>query len=71
MSSFKIFVVEDDRILARRMAYELEMNPDFEVEMFYDGESFLKRLNESPDAITLDYLLPDTTGAEVLIKILS
>lgn len=71
MSTFKIFVVEDDKILARRMAYELEMNPDYEVEMFYDGESFLKHLDEVPDAITLDYLLPDTTGAEILKKILS
>ncbi len=71
MSTFKIFVVEDDKILARRMAYELEMNPDYEVEMFYDGESFLKHLDEAPDAITLDYLLPDTTGAEILQKIVT
>ena len=71
MSTFKIFVVEDDKILARRMSYELEMNPDYEVEMFYDGESFLKRLDEAPDAITLDYLLPDTTGAEILQKIVA
>jgi len=71
MSRFKIFVVEDDKILARRMAYELELNPDFEVEMFYDGESFLKQLEENPDAITLDYLLPDTTGAAILKKILA
>lgn len=71
MSTFKIFVVEDDKILARRMSYELEMNPDYEVEMFYDGESFLKHLNEAPDVVTLDYLLPDTTGAEILQKIVA
>lgn len=71
MSRFKIFVVEDDKILARRMAYELELNPDFEVDMFYDGESFLKHLEEGPDAITLDYLLPDTTGGAILKKILA
>ncbi|MBN2237745.1 MAG: sigma-54-dependent Fis family transcriptional regulator [Bacteroidales bacterium] len=69
MSRFKIFIVEDDRILAKRMSYELELNPDFEVEMFYDGETFLKHLEEHPDAVTLDYLLPDTTGNEVLLKI--
>ncbi len=71
MSTFKIFIVEDDKILARRMAYELEMNPDYEVETFYNGESFLKHLNETPDAVTLDYLLPDTTGAEILQKIIA
>lgn len=69
MAAFKIFVVEDDRILARRMAYELELNPDFEVDVFYDGESFLAHLDETPDAITLDYLLPDTTGTEILQEI--
>jgi len=70
MGYFKIFVVEDDKILARRMSYELELNPDFDVEVFYDGESFLKQLNEgSPDVITLDYLLPDCTGTEILAKI--
>jgi len=53
------------------MSYELQLNPDFEVEVFSDGESFLKQLHQGqPDAITLDYLLPDTTGAEVLQKIL-
>jgi DNA-binding NtrC family response regulator len=71
MAVFKIFVIEDDKILAKRMSYELEMNADYEVEVFYDGESFLKQLqNERPDAITLDYLLPDTTGTEVLKKVI-
>ncbi len=71
MANFKIFVIEDDKILARRMSYELELNPDYEVDVFYDGESFLKQLqNERPDAITLDYLLPDTIGTEVLQKVI-
>lgn len=71
MGNFKIFIVEDDKILARRMSFELELNPDFDVEVFYDGESFLKRFNEGcPDAITLDYFLPDTNGSEILPKVL-
>lgn len=71
MGSFKIFVVEDDKILARRMSYELELNPDFEVTVFYEGDNFIKHIKEEcPDAITLDYLLPDSTGSEILKKIL-
>ncbi|NOR86580.1 MAG: response regulator [Bacteroidales bacterium] len=70
MDTFKIFIVEDDKIFAKRLQYELGLNPDFEIFVFYDGKSLLKNLHNNPDMITLDYHLPDTTGKDILKKIM-
>lgn len=69
MDTFKIFIVEDDRIFAKRLHFELSLNPDFDIHVFYDGKSLLENLNQDPDMITLDYHLPDSTGDEILKKI--
>lgn len=70
MDTFKIFIVEDDKIFAKRLQYELSLNPDFEIYVFHDGKSLLENLHINPDMITLDYHLPDSTGDELLKKIL-
>ncbi|NPD46965.1 MULTISPECIES: sigma-54 dependent transcriptional regulator [unclassified Lentimicrobium] len=69
METFKIFIVEDDKIFAKRLNYELSLNPDFEIEVFYDGSSLLHALDREPDFITLDYHLPDSNGDELLKKV--
>ena len=66
---FKIFVVEDSEWYNRLLVHTLSLNPDYEVKSFLNGTDFLNCLNESPDVITLDYRLPDTTGLELLKKI--
>lgn len=70
MDTFKIFIVEDDKIFAKRLAYELSLNPDFETEVFHDGQSVCDNLHKTPDFITLDYHLPDGDGDDILKKIL-
>ena len=46
------------------------LNPDFEVKSFSSARDFLSQLSiRQPDAVTLDYRLPDATGGEVLQKI--
>ncbi|OYT16789.1 MAG: regulator [Bacteroidetes bacterium 4572_77] len=70
MGNFKIFVVEDDIIFAKRLKYLMEMDKENEVEVFYDGQSFLKELSKKPDLITLDYHLPDISGDKILKRIL-
>lgn len=69
MAQFKIFIVEDDRIFAKRIHYQLSLNPDFEINEFHDGKSLIKALDLNPDLITLDYHLPDIKGDEILKKI--
>lgn len=71
METFKIFIVEDDKIFAKRLNYELSLNPDFEIEVFFDGNSLLNALDKEPDFITLDYHLPDYNGDELLKKVVA
>jgi DNA-binding NtrC family response regulator len=64
--SVKIFVVEDDVIYCKFIKYVLDLNPDFEVEFFKTGQECISQLHKRPSVITLDYTLPDMTGAKVL-----
>ncbi|MBN8665121.1 MAG: sigma-54-dependent Fis family transcriptional regulator [Chitinophagales bacterium] len=47
----------------------LSLNPDYEVTVFNDEQSFFAQLHNKPDVVTLDYSLPKQTGEEVLKKI--
>jgi len=69
MAQFKIFIVEDDKIFAKRLHYQLSMNSDFEIFEFHNGKSLIRALDQNPDLITLDYHLPDLQGDEILKKI--
>lgn len=68
---FTIYVVEDDNWYRKLLQHNLSLNPDYEVEIFEDGASFLKRLSDKPHVVTLDYRLPDYNGEELLKKIKS
>jgi len=65
----RIFVVEDDKFYNKLIDHHLHLNPDFEVESFFDGRSFLNKLGDNPDIVTLDYSLPDINGDVILEKI--
>lgn len=65
----KIAIVEDDDWYAKMLEYTFRLNPDDEVVRYASGKEFLKKLDEQPNLVTLDFRLPDTTGAELLKKI--
>lgn len=69
MSAFKIFIVEDDEFYGEMLKHHLQKNPDYEVELFLNGNDCIKNLHKQPSAISLDYSLPDITGHEVIKKI--
>lgn len=69
MSTFKIFIVEDDEFYGEMLKHHLQKNPDYEVELFLNGSDFIKNLHKQPSAISLDYSLPDMTGYEIIKKI--
>ncbi|WP_114781582.1 sigma-54-dependent transcriptional regulator [Botryobacter ruber] len=66
---FNIFIVEDDVWYSELLEYHLSLNPDYEIKKFHSGKDCIASLHERPNVITLDYSLPDKTGAEVLKKI--
>ena len=65
----RIFVVEDDPMFQRMIKYVMEMNPDHEVHVFGTGKACLQQLHLQPDIISLDYTLPDISGAEVFKQV--
>ncbi len=65
----KIHIVEDDRVFNKLIERSLALNPDFEIDTYFDGETFFKHLPDNPDIVTLDLGLPDHTGEEILRQI--
>ncbi len=69
MSDFSIFIVEDDPIFGKILEHHLSLNPDYDVQLFSNGQDLLKNLYRNPSVITLDYSLPDLTGSDILKRI--
>ncbi|MCX6305183.1 MAG: sigma-54 dependent transcriptional regulator [Bacteroidetes bacterium] len=69
MTSFSIFIVEDEKFYGEYLKHYLSSNPDYEIRHFLTGKDFFDNLHKKPDVVTLDYSLPDMNGAAVLKKI--
>ena len=64
--NYLIYSVEDDKNISHLINVALSKQ-GYVVESFYDGESFLRRLNEQkPNLILLDMMLPNIQGGEIL-----
>ncbi|HOP50019.1 MAG TPA: response regulator transcription factor [Ignavibacteriales bacterium] len=66
----KILLVEDEKDIVEFMQYNLEKE-GFDVIVAYDGEETLKKVNEMPDLIVLDIMLPKINGFDVCKRIRS
>jgi len=65
----KILVCDDERDLARLVAYNLR-KAGFDPVTAYDGASALRRIREDrPDLVVLDVMLPDVSGLEVVRQV--
>ena len=65
----KILIVEDDNIISDMLSYNLEKN-DYATLAAYDGDKGLKyALEENPDLILLDVMLPGMNGFDVCKKV--
>jgi DNA-binding response OmpR family regulator len=61
----KILIIEDEKDLVTGLKFNLEAR-DYEVSSAYDGEAgYFKALDEHPDLVILDLMLPKLNGFEV------
>ena len=72
-ANIKVLIV-DDSFLMRRFLKEI-LDSDFEIEVVGEArngeEAYKKAQKLKPDVITMDYQMPDMTGAEVTKKIMT
>jgi DNA-binding NtrC family response regulator len=68
-TGFTIFVLEDDDWYRDLLSYIISLNPEYDIKKFSQGKDLLKMLHENPNVITVDYMLPDMNGEQVLKQI--
>jgi DNA-binding NtrC family response regulator len=66
---YRIFVVDDDKHYARMLSYRLEKHPDYDVRAFASGEEVLRAMEDTPDLLLLDIMMPGIDGLEVLRRV--
>ncbi|MDA3818320.1 MAG: sigma-54 dependent transcriptional regulator [Prolixibacteraceae bacterium] len=69
-NTYKIFVVDDESLFRKILCKTLQVNKQYEVVPIGSGTECLKRLDENPDIISLDYRLPDINGRMILEEIM-
>lgn len=62
----QVFIVEDDKFYSELLKYHLELNPEYKVSVFDNGEDYLKALHAKPEMVCLDFSLPRFNGEELL-----
>lgn len=65
----KIFIIEDDIMVATLMKQALQKDSDHELYHFQTAEECLSNLHMNPDIVTIDYNLPGMNGVELMKKI--
>ena len=64
----KILLVDDERDIVEFLQYNLEKE-GFDVVQAYDGNEALNKINQKPDLVILDIMMPKLNGFEVYQKI--
>ena len=67
--SFRVFIVEDDEWYGEVLKYHLSLNPEFEVFLFETAKECISNLHLKPNAVSIDFQLPDMNGEQLMEKI--
>jgi two-component system, NtrC family, response regulator AtoC len=65
----KIFIIEDDMMVATLMQKALSKNETFEIHHFTSAEDCIGNLHLNPDIITIDYNLPGMDGLILMERV--
>lgn len=71
MTTFRIFIVEDDEWYSQILKHNLSVNPDYKLEFYATGKDLLNNLYKKPDLICMDFGLPDISGDKLLKEVIS
>ena len=64
-----IFIVDDEQSISKLLSFWVKDKWGYDVEIFPNSESMLKKLGLRPDLILLDIMLPGLDGIETLKRI--
>ena len=64
-----VFIVDDEQSIAKLLSFWVKDKWGYEVEIFSNSESMLKKFSSKPDIILLDIMLPGLDGIETLKRI--
>ncbi|GGE26572.1 sigma-54-dependent transcriptional regulator [Psychroflexus planctonicus] len=68
--AYTIFVIDDDPWSSKKIRHILNMNPDHDVVLFDDPYQLLNNLQQQPDLICVDFLMPKMNGKQLINEIL-
>ena len=64
-----VFIVDDEQSIAKLLSFWVKDKWGYEVELFANSESMLKKLSSKPDLVLLDIMLPGLDGIETLKRL--
>lgn len=64
-----IFIVDDEPAISKLLSYWVKDKWKYNVQVFTNGEDVLRNLNQKPDLVLLDIMLPGVDGLEALRRI--
>ena len=69
MSSHLVSIVDDEPAVRKLLEYQFKFAWGHQVRLYEDGESFLAGLDDQPDLVILDVMMPGMDGVQTLREI--
>jgi DNA-binding NtrC family response regulator len=69
MADKLIYIVDDEATISKLLEHWVEKRWGYSVRLFSNGESLLEHLDEQPDLILLDIMMPGIGGIEALKRV--
>lgn len=62
-------MLDDDAIFCKVLSHYISLNPDYSVKTFTEVGAFTASLNQKPDIVTIDYMLPGSSGGTLVQQV--